>query len=136
MPPPKKKGAGPLPGRAEPEPPPSTPASAPRKRLTVKRSATPAPVRADWHRPYILTPGKDHRRTIGKATFSGKGFAQKCNSTAYWGEPIWSADANDIMAARSIGVMLQAVGLQMGAWTRGSNPFVSYPVRLLGNAHV
>ncbi|KKL23892.1 hypothetical protein LCGC14_2420860 [marine sediment metagenome] len=35
-----------------------------------------------------LVPGKDHRRTPGKASFGGKGLALVCKSVAYWGRPI------------------------------------------------
>ena len=39
-------------------------------------------------RPRYLIPGKDHRKTAGKATFGRKGGVITCKSTAYWGEPI------------------------------------------------
>ena len=39
-------------------------------------------------RPRYLIPGKDHRQTAGKATFSRRGGFVTCKSTAYWGKPI------------------------------------------------
>ncbi|KKN34505.1 hypothetical protein LCGC14_0793000 [marine sediment metagenome] len=56
----------------------------------VKRPYKP-PVRHEPDtsiRPRYLTPGKDHRRTHGKATFSRKGGIVTCKTTAYWGNPI------------------------------------------------
>jgi hypothetical protein len=54
---------------------------------TIKRPYKP-PVRhepATTFRPRYLTPGKDHRRTHGKATFKRNG---TCKTTAYWGNSI------------------------------------------------
>ena len=66
-------------------------------------------------RPRYLTPGKDHRRTHGKATFSRKGGPVTCKSIAYWGNPIHQPISDEEWAVCSaITQAIQHVGSIIG----------------------
>ena len=59
-------------------------------------------------RPRYLTPGKDHRRTHGKATFKRNG---TCKTTAYWGNPIHQPiSAEEWAVCSSITQAVQHIG--------------------------
>jgi len=67
---------------------------------------------ATTFRPRYLTPGKDHRRTCGKATFRRGGI---CKSIAYWGSPIHQPITNEEWAVCSaITQAVQHVGMIIG----------------------
>ena len=66
-------------------------------------------------RPRYLTPGKDHRRTHGKATFSRKGGPVTCRSIAYWGSPIHQPITDEEwLVCSAITRTIQHVGMIMG----------------------
>ncbi len=63
-------------------------------------------------RPAYLTPGKDHRRTHGKATFKRGG---ACKTIAYWGNPIHQLISDEEWSVCSaITQYLQHVGRIIG----------------------
>lgn len=63
------------------------------RKVSLRTTTDSAP--STYHQARVLVPGKDHRKTFGKATFSGKGQAIKCNSIAYLGRPIVEAPTGD-----------------------------------------
>ena len=68
-----------------------------------------------YFNPAYLVPGKDHRRTIGKATFKGKGLGSRCTSIAYWGIPIPRYPGHDVMTAlNSLTRAMQGIGYHLG----------------------
>ncbi len=67
---------------------------------------------ATTFRPRYLTPGKDHRRTHGKAMFKRNG---TCKTTAYWGNPIHQPiSAEEWAVCSAITQAIQYVGMIIG----------------------
>ena len=73
---------------------------------------TDKPTTDTTFRPRYLTPGKDHRRTHGKATFKRGGV---CKTVAYWGNPIHQPVSDEEWAVCSaVTQYLQHVGRIIG----------------------
>ena len=67
---------------------------------------------ATTFRPRYLTPGKDHRRTPGRATFKRGG---ACKTIAYWGNPIHQPITDEEWGVCSaITQTIQHVGMIIG----------------------
>ena len=83
---------------------------------TFIRNCAASPDKPDTTiRPRYLTPGKDHRRTAGKATFSRKGGIVTCKTTAYWGNPIHAPiTAEEWAVCSAITQAVQHVGSIIG----------------------
>ena len=75
------------------------PSKSERKRRPYKAPARYAPDTETVRGGQWLVPGKDHRRTPGKASFGGKGLALVCKSVAYWGRPIHRPLTHEELAA-------------------------------------